>query len=226
MTQRVLRYLVGFTGLLFLVIGLGLLLAPGRQAAMFAVLPSGSAGLSTVRADLAGLFLGIGAFALAGSVGASIRLLAVPAALLGFIAFGRLVSLLADGPSPDALRSLGVELVAAMLLVLTIASLKRNQPARLFAAFVLPALVVLGLGTGYLFQRELGMTLFRRFVDQGLHSVVDSQSPRGMTVGGERRVQLIEDRIHRRVERILAVQDGDLHLSSAASVPSMALVCR
>ena len=54
MTERILRYLTGAAGLLFIVIGLGLLVRPGVQAAMFAVFPSGNAGLSTVRADLAG----------------------------------------------------------------------------------------------------------------------------------------------------------------------------
>ena len=134
MLQRALRYLAGFTGVLFLVIGLGLLVAPGRQAAMFAILPSGSAGLSTVRADLAGLFFGMGAFALAGAATASAELLAVPAVLLGFIGSGRLLNLIADGVSPDALRSLGVEVVAFALLSSAIVSLRRSdEPGRLRA---------------------------------------------------------------------------------------------
>ena len=67
MTQRILRYLSGTIGLLFVLIGVSLLLAPGRQSALFAIMPSGPAGLSTVRADLAGLFLSMGAFALVGA---------------------------------------------------------------------------------------------------------------------------------------------------------------
>ena len=183
MTQRVLRYLVGLAGLLFLGIGVGLLLAPGRQAAMFAVLPSGAAGLSTVRADLAGLFLGMGAFAIAGAVSASVRVLAVPATFLGVIAFGRLVNMLADGPSPEAIRSLGVEVVVATLLVLTIASLRRTQPVRLGAALVLPVLLLAGLGGAYTFQRDLGLTLVKRFIDQGMSNRLVASLPDGLHVG-------------------------------------------
>ena len=40
-----------------------------------------------------------------------------------------------------------------------------------------------------------------------------------------RRVQLVENRVYRRIERVLAVQYGNLHLSSAVSVPSIAFVC-
>ena len=88
MTQRVLRYLAGAFGLLFILIGLGLLFSPGRQALMFAVFPSGPAGMSTVRADLAGLFIGMGAFALAGAAMASDGVLMVPTSFLGVIATG------------------------------------------------------------------------------------------------------------------------------------------
>ena len=101
MTQRVLRYLTGTIGLLFVLIGLSLLLAPGRQSLLFAILPSGPAGLSTVRADLAGLFLGMGAFCVAGAVMASDGVLMVPAAFLSVIAFGRLESPLAATPQPQ-----------------------------------------------------------------------------------------------------------------------------
>ena len=183
MTQRVLRYLVAGAGLLFLAIGVGLLLTPGRQAAMFAVLPSGSAGLSTIRADLAGLFLVMGACALIGAMRGSVATLVVPTALLGVIAAGRLVNLIADGSSPDALRSLGVELVVGALLVLTIASLRKSRPVRLGAVLAIPVIALAVLGGAFVFQRPLGLSLMKRFVDQGMANQLVSSLPDGLHVG-------------------------------------------
>ena len=125
MTQRILRYLSGAIGLVFVLIGVSLLLAPGRQSALFAIVPSGPAGLSTVRADLAGLFIGMGAFSLVGAVIASDAVLMVPGAFLGIIAAGRLVNLVADGPSADAMRSLTIEVVAIGVLALTVMNLRQ-----------------------------------------------------------------------------------------------------
>lgn len=183
MTQRVLRYLVALAGLLFLLIGVGLLLAPGRQAAMFAVLPSGSAGLSTIRADLAGLFLVMGACALVGAMSASVAMLAVPTTLLVVIAFGRLVNLISDGTSQEALRSLAVELIVGTLLVLTIASLRRSKPVRLGATLVIPIVLLGALGAAYLLQRPLGLTLVKRFVDQAMANQLVASLPDGLHVG-------------------------------------------
>jgi hypothetical protein len=74
-------------------------------------------------------------------------------------------------------------------------------------------------------EDELGL-LLRQLVYQRLHRVVHGQSPCHVPVGGERGVELIEQRIYGRIECILAVEDGNLHESLADSVPSMALVCR
>ena len=183
MTQRVLRYLVAVAGLLFLAIGVGLLLAPGRQAAMFAIVPSGSAGLSTIRADLAGLFLVMGACAVIGAMRGSVTMLAIPTTLLAVIAAGRFVNLIADGSSPDALRSLGVELVVGTLLVLTIASLRKSKSVRLGAVLAIPVIVLAVLGGAYAFQRPLGLSLMKRFVDQGMANQLVSSLPDGLHVG-------------------------------------------
>lgn len=183
MTQRVLRYLTGTIGLLFVLIGLSLLLAPGRQSLLFAVLPSGPAGLSTVRADLAGLFLGMGAFCVAGAVMASDGVLMVPAAFLSLIAFGRLVNLIADGSSPDAARSLVIEVIAIGLLTLAIVSLRREQRAPTRALLIVPLVVLVVLGGAYVFQRPLGITLVRRFVAQGLANRLVTSLPDGLHAG-------------------------------------------
>jgi hypothetical protein len=57
MTQGVLRTLAGVAALVFLVLGLLFLLGPFHQTGRFAILPTGNAGLGTIRGDLGGLFL-------------------------------------------------------------------------------------------------------------------------------------------------------------------------
>lgn len=148
MTQRVLRYLTGTIGPASVLIGLSLLLAPGRQSLLFAVLPSGPAGPAQ-SARIAGLFLGMGAFCVAGAVMASDGVLMVPAAFLSLIAFGRLVNLIADGSSPDAARSLVIEVIAIGLLTLAIVSLRREQRAPTRALLIVPLVVLVGLGGAY-----------------------------------------------------------------------------
>ncbi len=183
MTQPVLRYLTGALGLLFVLIGISLLVAPGRQSALFDLFPSGPAGFSTVRADLAGLFLGMGAFIVAGSAMASDGVLMVPTTFLGVIASGRLVSLMADGPSAAAARSLVVEIIGIALLTLTILSLRRAQRERMRGLLVIPMVLFLVAGVAYVFQRPLGMALVRRFVDQGLANRLIASLPNGLHAG-------------------------------------------
>lgn len=183
MTQRLLRYLVGLTGLAFIAIGLTLFLTPGRQATLFAVAPSGSAGLSTVRADLAGLFLGMGGFAVAGALSASVHALLVTVILLALIAFGRVANLVLDGPSPEALRSLAVELVAIALLVACISSLRTARPLRLRVALAAMLALTIGLGVAYVFQRQIGLALVRRYLVSELRSPLTESLPDGLHVG-------------------------------------------
>ena len=180
MTQRLLRYLSGAIGLVFILIGISLLLAPGRQSALFAIMTSGPAGLSTVRADLAGLFLGMGAFSVVGAVIASDAMLMVPTAFLVFIAAGRLVNLIADGRSSDALRSLTIEVVAIGILTLTVLNLRRTQRAAMRGIMVLPLLVLVLLGVALQFQRPLGMLLVRRNIDSAMSNQLTTSLPDGL----------------------------------------------
>ncbi len=180
MTQRILRYLSGTIGLLFVLIGVSLLLAPGRQAALFAIMPSGPAGLSTVRADLAGLFLGMGTFSLVGAAIASDAVLMVPAAFLAMIAAGRLVNLMADGVSADAVRSLLIEVLATGVLALTVLNLRRTQRAKMRGVMVLPLAVLVLLGVAFLFQRPLGMALLRRNIDTTMSNPLVESLPDGL----------------------------------------------
>jgi ribonuclease Z len=183
MTQRILRFLAGLTGLLFASLGVVLLLAPGQLAARFQVFPAGNAGFSTLRADLAGLFLGMALFCLAGAIGASKRWLAVPAVFLGFMILGRLVNLLLDGRSSEAVQSLVLELGLAAVLVLAIVTVRGARPTGVGVFIVAPALVLIGLGAAYAFQRPIGMMLAKYRIEQTFHTDVMGSLPDGLHAG-------------------------------------------
>jgi len=170
MTQRILRYLAGLTGLLFLVLGLMLLLAPGRMTGQFAVFPAGSAGFSTLRGDLGGLFLGMALFAFLGAIGAADRWLTVPAVFLLFIVLGRIVNLLLDGYSRESAQLLVLELVLITIFVLLIVSARRSPSRGLGLAIVLPVVLLLVLGAAFIFQRQIGMMLTKAYVERSFHN--------------------------------------------------------
>ena len=184
MTHRVLRYLSAGVGLLFVAIGLSLLLAPGRQAALFAIAPFGPEGLSTVRADLAGLFIGMGGFAVLGALTASAALLSVPAVFLAVIATGRLINVMADGVSAAALRSLVIEAVSFGVLFATGVTAGATSRIRRRGLIVVPLLALGGLGAAAAgAQGPLGLMLMRRFVDQGMANQLVASLPDGLHAG-------------------------------------------
>lgn len=183
MTQRMLRYLATGVGLLFLVIGISLLIAPGRLATLFAIAPSGPAGLSTVRADLAGLFIGMGAFTMIGVTTASAALLSVPVVFLAAIAAGRLINVIADGVSAEALRSLAVEAVALGVLIGTAMTVRRAPRVRSHAMIAVPLVGLLGLGAASGAQGPLGLLLVRRLVDRGMANQLVASLPDGLHAG-------------------------------------------
>jgi ribonuclease Z len=177
--------LAGVAGLAFLLLGLLLLLAPGKQTDLFAVLPTGNAGFSALRGDLAGLFLGVALFTLCGAIRASIRWLIVPAVFLGFIVLGRFLNLLLDGPSSEGVHTVVFELALAAVLVAAMASLRRSRlsgPG--FGLWVAaPALLIVLLGAVFLFQRQLGLMLTRQIVERAFHHQLLASLPDGLHAG-------------------------------------------
>lgn len=183
--QRVLRILTGLIGVLMLVMGLTLLLAPARLMDRFAVLASGNAGFSTVRGDLDGLFLGMAMFTLIGAIRASSRWLAVPSAFLGFIVLGRILNLFFDGRSAESVQAVILELVLIAVLLLTIASLERSG-TRSFGRGVwvaIPVLLLAVLGAALLFQRQIGMMMIRRTAERAFQNQFPGSLPDGLHVG-------------------------------------------
>jgi Domain of unknown function (DUF4345) len=97
---------------------------PGRMVANFAIEPVRTAGLSTTRSVIGGLFLASVALRVIGlTTGQTLGYVAV-AILMGIVALGRIVGLLADGIDKAVLQPLVGELV--IIAVLTIAYAQRS----------------------------------------------------------------------------------------------------
>ncbi|MDG1013323.1 MAG: hypothetical protein P8N99_10925 [Luminiphilus sp.] len=110
------RLLSGLFGFLFLALGAGLWLNTGDAAANLGLVDLAAAGFGTVRADIAGFFLG-GGLILVVAAGRCDPSLLWPVQLLVLIALlGRTLTLVIDGPVAAGVPSMGVELVILVLL--------------------------------------------------------------------------------------------------------------
>lgn len=110
------RLLSGLCGLLFLAVGAGLWFNTGDAAANMGLVNLAAAGLGTVRADIAGFFLG-GGLILVLAAGRCDPNLLWPVQLLVLIALlGRTLTLVIDGPVAAGVSSMGIELVILVVL--------------------------------------------------------------------------------------------------------------
>jgi ribonuclease Z len=180
MIQKILRSLTGLVGILFLTLGMMLLFAPAKQTAQFAVLATGNAGLSTLRGDLGGLFLGMAVFTLMGAIRASKIWLTVPAVFLSFIVLGRVLNVMLDGSSGVAVQSLLFELLLITILLLTIWSLQRIQAGVWLVVVAL--LLILFIGA-FRYQRPIGLALTKQFVERSLQNQLLATLPDGLHAG-------------------------------------------
>lgn len=99
--------------------GLGIMsmFAPRRMVANFAIEPVGTAGLSTIRSVIGGLFLASVALLVIGlTTGQTLGYVAV-AILMAVVAIGRIVGILADGFDKAVLPPLVAELVIIAVLI-------------------------------------------------------------------------------------------------------------
>ena len=182
MIQSVLRVLAGLVGAVFLLMGLTFLLAPGRLMVQFGVFPSSNAGFSTLRGDLGGLFLGAALLTLAGVVRASRQWLSVSALFIGLVAFGRILSLLFDGFSSEALQALVAELVMVGVLLSAALSVRPGSMGRLRWAIPISVIALL-LGVLFLFQRRIGMALTKSTVERTFSTQFIATLPDGLHAG-------------------------------------------
>lgn len=121
------RGLVGLLALVNAGVGVGFLIAPARLAAAFYLVPAGSQGMATLRADFPGFFVGAAIFALLAAVRGQSAPLHVPLALLALALTGRGVSLIVDGVGAHALAPMIAE--AVMLALLGIAYRVFDRPS-------------------------------------------------------------------------------------------------
>lgn len=115
--ELTLQIFVGLATLMLAGLGTMSMFAPRRMLNNFAIEPIGTAGLSTIRSVIGGMFLAsviILAFGL--YTGQTISFLAV-ATLLGVVAFGRVVGIVTDGFDKAVVPPLLVELVMIGVLI-------------------------------------------------------------------------------------------------------------
>jgi hypothetical protein len=115
--ETALNTLVILATLMLTGLGIMSMFAPRRMVANFAIEPVGTAGLSTIRSVIGGLFLASVALLVIGlTTGQTLGYVAV-AILMAVVAFGRVVGILADGFDKAVLPPLVVELVIIAVLI-------------------------------------------------------------------------------------------------------------
>jgi hypothetical protein len=113
--QMALRVVVGVMGLLGILIALRIWMAPAEVAAQLGVGASGSLGVATIRADMAGFFGGVGALAVFAAVRNRSALLLAPLLLIAIALAGRLLTVVLNGYSEEMAVPIAIE--AVLLLV-------------------------------------------------------------------------------------------------------------
>ena len=111
----VLRTLLCLGGLFFIVMGVGFFLDPVGAGADFGILPQGTLGLASVRADMTAFFLVAGGCMIWGGWGRKGDPLLVSASLMGIAIIGRLYTLISDGPHEGWFVPIIVESIAVVL---------------------------------------------------------------------------------------------------------------
>ncbi|WP_422374983.1 DUF4345 family protein [Roseibium sp.] len=115
--ETALEILVGLAALMLLGLGTLSMFAPLKMVGNFALQPEGIPGLSTIRSVMGGLFLASVAMLALGLVGGKTEAFLPVAMLMGMVAIGRLVGIVADGFDKAVLPPLIVELVIIAILL-------------------------------------------------------------------------------------------------------------
>ena len=125
--QKILRVLIGLTGLLYITLTLGFLLDPAQAAARLGIGAIAPLGMATLRGDFIGFFGTIGILALLGAVRNEARYYIAPLMLVGMTLAGRLITVAASGFDATMGPPMLVEAVTVALLLLGSRSLKTNH---------------------------------------------------------------------------------------------------
>ena len=115
--ELIIRTLVGLAALMLTGLGIMSMFAPRKMVANFAIEPIGTAGLSTIRSVIGGLFLSSVALLAVGLLQGQTILFVAVAAILGIVAIGRLVGIVTDGFDKAVVPPLLVEIVMVTVLL-------------------------------------------------------------------------------------------------------------
>jgi hypothetical protein len=117
MMKRVAQMLVGLLGLGSVAMALSFWFRLGGMATQFGILPQNLTGLATVRADIAGLFLGMGFIMLIAAVHQS-RMWSLAAIIMVSAALaGRFVTMAISGTDAGTWPPVAVEVIGIALLL-------------------------------------------------------------------------------------------------------------
>lgn len=115
--ELIIQTLVGLAALMLTGLGIMSMFAPRKMVGNFAIEPIGTAGLSTIRSVIGGLFLSSVALLAVGLLQGQTILFVAVAAILGIVAIGRLVGIVTDGFDKAVVPPLLVEIVMVTVLL-------------------------------------------------------------------------------------------------------------
>ncbi|MFZ9394470.1 MAG: DUF4345 family protein [Erythrobacter sp.] len=110
-----LRALLLLGGLFYVLMGIGFLLDPTSSGADFGLIPQGTLGLASIRADMTAFFVVAGGCLLWGAWARKGDPLLVSAALMAIALTGRLVTLFVNGPHEAFWMPMLVEAITVMV---------------------------------------------------------------------------------------------------------------
>lgn len=115
--EIVIQSLVGLAALMLTGLGVMSMFAPRKMVGNFAIEPIGTAGLSTIRSVIGGLFLSSVALLAVGLLQGQTILFVAVASILGIVAIGRIVGIVTDGFDKAVVPPLLVEIVMVTILL-------------------------------------------------------------------------------------------------------------
>lgn len=162
------RIVVALFGLLFAALGLAFWIQPEVAASRLHIEAVGVAGLSTLRADMGGMFIGMAVLCLVGAWSKRRWMVVAAALLLAVVAIGRLLGVVATGWAQGVAPALAIEVAAIAALGLYARSLGRaDPPVRSRRGLIAFALVTgLVVVVAVLMNANVQQSLLERFATQ------------------------------------------------------------
>lgn len=190
--EKAFRLMSGLVGFFFLALGIGFMSFPDVFAMLFSVQPATIQGLSPIRGDFGGLFMGMSFFCFLGAFTGRCRWLVVCVVFLILIITGHLISFGQDGLSPTGARSLIIEVVLLVILTISTVVLAKKAGTNkkgfgineiLNFKILIGAAIVGALLTGlFLSQKKIGMALVEPIATKSIGTDLVSDLPDGLHV--------------------------------------------